>query len=98
MCGEVPLRFIFHGATKLMLRHVFGQLRNRLFNDFLLTEDIIPTIINGKCYHSIIVQIEKPDFHRLSQNEWPLIIKSMVERTFRARVKYFAEYEKFLNV
>lgn len=92
-----PLRIVFHGASKLMLRHVFGLLRGRLFEDFSLTDEMMPAIINGKCYRSMTILIEQPDFHRLSLNEWPTIIKSMMERRFRCEVTYFDNYEKFLN-
>ncbi len=91
------LRIVFHGASKLMLRHVFGLLRGRLFEDFSLTDEMMPAIINGKCYRSMTILIEQPDFHRLSLNEWPTIIKSMMERRFRCEVTYFYDYEKFLN-
>jgi hypothetical protein len=90
------LRFVFHGAFKLMLSHVFRQLRERLFNDYSVTEEVMQ-IVNGKCYRSLIIQIEQPDLHRLSLTEWPLIIKSMMERTFRCKLTYFTNYEKFLN-
>jgi len=95
--GESLLRIVFHGAPKLMLRHVFGLLRERLFKDFSLDEDIMPIIINGKCYRSIIIQIEQPDFHRLSLSEWPLVIKHIMERIFRCEVTFFEDYENFLN-
>lgn len=95
--NEKPLRIVFHGAFNVMLRHVFGLLRNRLFRDFMLTEDMMTTIINGKCYHFTTVQIEQPDYHRLSLNEWPLIIKHLMEQTFRCEVTFFENYEKFLN-
>lgn len=91
------LRIVFHGVSKLMLRHVFGLLRGRLFEDFSLTDEMMPAIINGKCYRSMTILIEQPDFHRLSLNEWPTIIKSMMERRFRCEVTYFDNYEKFLN-
>ena len=94
---EKSLRFVFHGAFKPMLSHVFGQLRDRLFHDYSMTEDMMPAIINGKCYRSLMIRIERPDFHRLSLSEWPLIIKSMMERRFCCEVTYFTDYEKFLN-
>lgn len=96
-CTDNTLLFVFHGAFKLMLSHVFGQLRRKLFEDYFLTEEMMPKIINGKCYRQLTVKIEQPDFHRLSLNEWPLIIKSMMERTFRCEMTYFDNYEKFLN-
>jgi hypothetical protein len=91
------LKFVFHGAVKMMLSHVFSQLRERLFKDYSITENMMPTIMNGKYYRSMTIQIEQPDFHRLSITEWPLIIKSMLERTFRCEVTYFTDFEEFLN-
>jgi len=91
------LKFVFHGAVKMMLSHVFGQLRDRLFKDYSLVENIMP-IVNGKCYHSLSIRIQQPDFHRLSLIEWPVVIKHLMERTFRCEVTYFANYEKFMNI
>ena len=95
--AETSLRVVFRGAFKLMLRHVFGHLRQRLFKDFSIVDNITPTIVNGKCYRSMTVQIEKPDLYRLGLAEWPLMIKSMMERTFRVQVTFFESYERFLN-
>lgn len=91
------LRFVFHGAYAKMLNYVFWVLRGRLFDDFRMTEYMVPIILNGKCYRSLIIQIEQPDFHRLSLSEWPLIIRHLMERTFRCQVTYFDNFDKFLN-
>ena len=91
------MRIVFHGASKLMLRHVFGLLRGRLFKDFSLTDDMALTIINGKCYRTIAVRFDQPDFYRLSLGEWPIIIKHLMEQAFRCKVTFFENYEKFLN-
>ena len=91
------LHFAFHGASKVMLTHVFQTLRGRLFRDYSITEKIAPQILNGKCCHTIVVLIDNPDLHFLSVCEWPSIISYILERTFRCKVAYFDKYEKFLN-
>lgn len=92
-----PLRFAFHGASKVMLSHVFRELKDKLFRDFSLQEDIANQMLNGKCYSTLVVTIDTPDLHRLSVGEWPAVIAHLMERSFRCRVTYFEKYEKFLN-
>lgn len=95
--NEQTLHLAFHGATKVMISHVFQTLRGRLFKDYSVTEHFASQIINGKCFHTLVVLISDPDLHRLSLREWPSIIGHIMERTFRCRVVYFEKYEKFLN-
>lgn len=95
--GDMTVCFAFHGATKVMLSHVFTNLKGKLFADYSMTEDIANKMLNGKCCRTLTVRIEQPDFHRLSLSEWPSIIRYLMERTFRCRVTYFEKYELFLN-
>ena len=94
---EKPLTFAFHGSCLKMINYVFGQLRGTLYEDYTCKEEIATQILNGKCWHTYIVEIKKPDERWLSANEWPIIIKYMMERRFRCKVTYYKNYNKFLN-
>ena len=91
------VRLAFHVPHPILVRTVFNQLQGMLFADYQMTEEIMTQILNGKCFSAWVVTVSKPDLHRLSLNEWPTMIKSMMERRFRCEVTYFDNYEKFLN-
>lgn len=95
--GDTTVRFAFHGAAKVMLTHVFVNLKGKLYADYSMTEEISTQMLNGKCHKTLTVSIEHPDLHRLSLPEWPAVIRHLMERTFRCRVTCFDKYEKFLN-
>ena len=92
-----PLRFVFHGAAPLMLDVVFTRLRGKLFDDYQRTEEMHTQMLNGRCYRSQVVEVTNPDLHRLSLPEWPTMLSSMLQRTFRCQVTYFDSYDKWLN-
>ena len=91
------VRLVFHVPHPILVRIVFNQLQGMLFSDYQMTEEIMTQILNGKCFSTWVVTVSKPDLHRLSLNEWPTMIKGMMESRFRCEVTYFDNYEKFLN-
>ena len=91
------LRFAFHGATKVMLTHVFQKLKGKLYRDYAIQDSITEWMRNGRSYHTLFVCIVDPILNHLDLKEWPAIIKCVMERTFRCRVIYFDKYEKLLN-
>lgn len=94
---EMPLRFWMYGVRRSVVDGLFNELRGRMFRKFTLEEKILPRILNGKCYRSWVVTIEKPDIHRLSIDEWMPLFKSMMESRFRCEVTLFDRFERFLN-
>lgn len=95
---EKPLTFVFHGASCVkMVNYVFGLLCGTLFQDYSCKEEIATQFLNGKCWQTYVVEITKPDEHRLSISEWPTIITYMLEKRFRCKVTFYKNYEKFLN-
>ena len=94
---DTTVRLAFHVPHPLLISSVFDRLRGTLFSDYQMTEDVMPQMLNGKCYRSWVVDVSHPDLHRLSISEWPTVIKSMMERRFRVQVTFFDNYEKFLN-
>ena len=92
-----PLRFAFRGCSIPMLKHVFRRLKDKLFNDYEISIDNSTTILNGKCYLTLFVDITGPNIIQLSVCEWPTIIKYIMERTFRCRVVFFEKYKDFMN-
>lgn len=95
--GVATLCVIFHGAAKAMLAHVFRKLKGSLFSDYSMTVKTSSTTTNGKCRKTLVVHIRDINTHYLSLREWPVIIRHLMERTFRCRVTCFDKYEKFLN-
>ena len=91
------VRLVFHVPHPLLVTVVMDRLQGTLFEGYCLREEYCQSMLNGKCYKACVTEIRGADTLRLSVKEWPMMIKSMMERRFRVQVTCFDNYERFLN-
>lgn len=95
--NQDKLCFVFHGATKPMLVNVFDLFKGNLYKDYSVGFETMPAMLQGKCYANRVVSIKEPNQNMLNVEEWPMLIKKLIEDNYRWSVTYFQNYEKFLN-
>lgn len=88
--------FEFHNTSSLIVRVVFARMKS-LYQECKVTTELMPDIVNGKCYRSIVATITSPDERLLSLDKWPMIIIHHMQDIYDCEVKYFKDYETFLN-
>jgi len=93
---DKQLCFAFHGASRWIVANVFGWMRN-IYDNCQVKVEIMPDIVNGKCYRSVVAMIDNPDTKALAESEWPTMIIHFIKDVLGYDVTYFENYEKFLN-
>jgi len=71
-------------------------MRN-IYDNCQVKVEIMPDIVNGKCYRSVVAMIDHPDTKALAESEWPVMIIHFIKDVLGYDVTYFENYEKFLN-
>lgn len=90
------LCFVFHNTAKWVVRKVFDKM-NPLYRECDVTIELMPDIVNGKCFRSVVATITQPNEQLLAVNQWHDLIISYMKGIYDVDVKYFKDYEKFLN-
>lgn len=91
------LSVVLHGATISMARTATKSLTSQLCKHISISERIMARMLNGKCYHEVIIDFLQPNTRLLSPQEWLVLTKKMIENIYRCEVIIFNSYEQFMN-
>lgn len=91
------LSVVLHGVTMQMARTATKLLTNQLCKGISISERIMARMLNGKCYHEVIIDFLQPNTRLLSPQEWLVLTKKMIENIYRCEVIIFNSYEQFMN-
>lgn len=95
------ITFVFMGAFWDTIARVFKFLcrPNGIASGFSQYEEHACVMRNGKGYRRICVQLSAPNFHFASISDMCILIEARLHaEQYPCRVKFYKDYEKFINL
>lgn len=95
------LTFVFMGAYWDAITKVFRFLcgPNGIAKGFAQYEEHACIMRNGKGYRRICVEIDTPNYNFASLEDMRLLIEARVHNEqYPCKIKYYSDYEKFINI
>ena len=96
--NEDQLTICFAGAWKSLLNRVFKQLQPLLVKSYDIEYEHSCKWRNGHVYHRLAVSVCQTDPLRNSVDCIRTLIEKLLHNQIRCNVKYFPNYEKFINL